>query len=455
MRFSSGFVLSLLMLAYAGTAFADASIRSVVVRGEGERAELAIEGEFSVPTYSVRATNQGRTVVIDVAGAKLPSGGIATKGQASFVKSVVGSTTARGARIEVTLAEALAYRARAESGEIRVSFSRIDANEPAAAAAADASGPLTIEDIHLERRDGRDRVVVKTTRAAEFKIGEPRDGNVNMEIRGARVSPRIDREVQGSSDGLVRRVRVSETNGRVRVSVEGFGAASTTAIREGNRIVWLFAPESSSEPRRSTKTIAREDLFGAGSAGDEEEVSTVDVASFLTDAPLQSRKGEPKFTGRRIDLDFKNADIHDILRLFADVGGLNVVTADNVGGRVTIKMRDVPWDQALDVVLQAKGLGMMRRGNLIRVAQLSTLEKERESAIARLKQREQLAPLETRLVPVSYATAGAVQPRVRELLSSRGSVSVDERTNMLIVRDIVDNLDDVEALVRTLDTQTP
>jgi type IV pilus assembly protein PilQ len=118
-------------------------------------------------------------------------------------------------------------------------------------------------------------------------------------------------------------------------------------------------------------------------------------------------------------------------------------------------MRNVPWDQALDVILQAKGLGMVRRGNLIRVARLETLEKEREAAIARKKQQEILAPLETRLIPVSYASATDLSPRVRELLTQRGTVSVDERTNTLIVRDLLENLDDVEELVRTLDTQTP
>jgi type IV pilus assembly protein PilQ len=139
----------------------------------------------------------------------------------------------------------------------------------------------------------------------------------------------------------------------------------------------------------------------------------------------------------------------------SEVGGVNVVTSDDVSGSVTIRMRDVPWDQALDVILQAKGLGAERRGNLIRVAPNDVLEKERELAIARQKQQIELAPLETRLVPVSYATAKDLQPRVHEVMSPRGIVSVDERTNVLIVRDIVDNLDDVEELVRTLDTQTP
>ncbi len=171
--------------------------------------------------------------------------------------------------------------------------------------------------------------------------------------------------------------------------------------------------------------------------------------------PPRGSSPRKRYVGRRIDLDFKDADIHNILRLLAEVGGVNVVTSDDVTGSVTIRMRDVPWDQALDVILQAKGLGAERKGNLIRVAPQDVLEKERELAIARQKQQIKLAPLETRLVPVSYATAKDLQPRVNEVISSRGTVSVDERTNVLIVRDIVDNLDDVEELVRTLDTQTP
>jgi len=161
------------------------------------------------------------------------------------------------------------------------------------------------------------------------------------------------------------------------------------------------------------------------------------------------------YNGRRMDVDLNNADIHNVLRLLADVGQVNIVTADNVSGSVTIKMRNVPWDQALDVVLQSKGLGMVRGGNIIRVAPLPQLEKEREMAIARRRQELQLAPLETRLIPVSYATAEDLQQRAREVLSGRGSIAVDGRTNVLIARDVAGTLDQVEELVRSLDTQTP
>jgi len=164
--------------------------------------------------------------------------------------------------------------------------------------------------------------------------------------------------------------------------------------------------------------------------------------------------GKKRYTGRRIDLDFKGADIHNILRLLADVGQVNVIVADDVRGDVTIKMRDVPWDQALDVVLRSKGLGSVREGNLLRVAPLALLEKELEAEIARQKQIADVLPIETRLIGVSYAEAATLLDKIRDLLSPRGKVSQDHRTNTLIVSDVTKNLQLIEDLVRNLDTQT-
>jgi type IV pilus assembly protein PilQ len=205
----------------------------------------------------------------------------------------------------------------------------------------------------------------------------------------------------------------------------------------------MFAPD----PKRTERdarvhTLAREKSV---------EVDGEQVAAFLSDLPMQigPSRDSRRYEGRRIDLDLKNADIHNVLRLLSEVGNVNVVTADDVTGTVTIKMKSVPWDQALDIILNAKGLGMVRRGNLIRVAPQAVLEKEREMLIARQKQQVELAPLETRLVPVSYASAGALTGRVKDLLTARGTVSVDERTNMIVVRDVSGSLDDVEDLVRS------
>jgi len=312
---------------------------------------------------------------------------------------------------------------------------------------AQATGPK-IEDVRLEHKDGRDRVVIALSGDAEFRVSTRAGAPPRLEVLGARIGSGAKRRLEAPRGSVFRSVELEQRGDRAVVEVHGADGAVGTAIRSGHRIIWMFSP-TVTETRPRTRTIARERDYAA-------EIDGPEVAGFLSKLPGQVSGASPRrYSGRRIDLDFKDADIHNILRLLSEVGGVNVVTADNVGGTVTIRMRDVPWDQALDVVLQAKSLGMVRQGNLLRVAPLAQLEQEREAAIARQKQQQQLAPLETRLIPVSYATAQNMQPRVRELLTERGTVSVDTRTNMLIVRDIVGQLDDVEDLVRSLDTQTP
>jgi type IV pilus assembly protein PilQ len=211
--------------------------------------------------------------------------------------------------------------------------------------------------------------------------------------------------------------------------------------------------EAPAPSRPPSRVIARDPAPAATPAptGDEAE------AGFLSTVPMQitGARGATTGTGRRIDIDLRDADIHNVLRLLAEVGNVNIVTSDDVSGNVTIRMHNVPWDRALEVILAARSLGMQRDGNIIRIAPQSVLDKERELAIERAKQLQVLEPLETRLVPISYATGAELAPRARELLSGRGSLSVDERTNVLIVRDTAAVLNQIEQLVRSLDTQTP
>jgi type IV pilus assembly protein PilQ len=423
-------------------------IDHVQIDGERDGAFISIEGAFKDPQYAVRTQDDGRLIVIDIEGAALRSGGVKTTGTSSLISRTVTSNTARGARIELKLTDKATYHARANGNRITINLRRGDPMT----GSKDRKSPRTagprIEQVRLEQKDGRDRVVISLAGDADFRVSTRTGSPPRLEVLGAKLGSNTKRRIEAPRGSLIGSVEVEQRGDRAVVEVQGAEGAAGTAIRSGNHIVWMFSP-TSTETRPHSRTIAREKNYAA-------EVDGPEVAGFLSQLPMQvGRKPAKRYSGRRIDLDFKDADIHNILRLLSEVGGVNVVTADNVGGTVTIRMRDVPWDQALDVILQAKGLGMVRQGNLLRVAPLAQLEQEREAAIARQKQQQQLAPLETRLIPVSYATAQELQPRVRELLTERGSVSVDSRTNMLIVRDIVGQLDQVEDLVRSLDTQTP
>ena len=427
---------------------ASSEIDSVRINGAIDGAKVSIKGAFDDPQYAVRAREDGRLIIIDVDDASLPSGGIETSGTNSLVARTVASNTARGARIELTLTGKATYHARATADGITVQLQRGEGSVRGKPKKSKASESAEVEGVRLEQKDGRDRVIISLGGQAEFRVSTRPGAPPRLEVLDARIAAGAKRRIEAPRGSSIGSIELEQKGDRAVVEVHGSEGAAGTAIRSGNRIVWMFSP-TVAETRPHSRTIAREKDYAA-------EVDGPEVAGFLSRLPAQvGGKDSRRYSGRRIDLDFKDADIHNILRLLSEVGGVNVVTADNVGGTVTIRMRDVPWDQALDVVLQAKSLGMVRQGNLLRVAPLAQLEQEREAAIARQKQQQQLAPLETRLVPVSYATAQNMQPRVRELLTERGTVSVDDRTNMLIVRDIVGQLDDVEDLVRNLDTQTP
>lgn len=158
------------------------------------------------------------------------------------------------------------------------------------------------------------------------------------------------------------------------------------------------------------------------------------LALALLGAPALA--ASPRGEQRRVTLDVVRADIHDVLRLLADMRRLNLVVDEEVKGTVTLRLRDVPWRQALETVLASRGLGRELRGEVLRVAPLRKLKEEADRR-AELKQaREQEAPLRTYLIPVNYARAADLLPHVQAQLSPRGRVSVDARTNTLIVTDV-------------------
>lgn len=180
----------------------------------------------------------------------------------------------------------------------------------------------------------------------------------------------------------------------------------------------------------------------------EKEISTVEV-------PPEALGYRKKYTGRKISLDFKDADIHNILRLIADVSGKNVVAGEDVKGKVTVRMLNVPWDQALDVILESMGLGKVSLNNIIRVAPAEKLRKEQEELLKHRAQVEETKELITRIFSVNYASADEMVDQVKGLLSKRGTIQIDKRTNTIIIKDIPENVQLAINLIKKLDTPTP
>lgn len=162
----------------------------------------------------------------------------------------------------------------------------------------------------------------------------------------------------------------------------------------------------------------------------------------------QNQITEPSlWSGERTSFDFKEIDIRDLFRFIADISGLNVILHPSIKGSVTLKLTDVPWDQALDVITRNEGLGYTVEGNVIRIAPLTVLAQE---ATARSRAEEQIAlsaPLVTKIKVLSYAKATELEKIVRRLLTPKGSVIADTRSNMLIITDIGSNVDKILDIV--------
>jgi type IV pilus assembly protein PilQ len=483
-------------------------VRDVKVRAldpASGAAEVEIVGT-SAPTYSVRVAEGGLRLLVDlqdsdVAGAPAAIttpvavlGGVLTQG--------FDSASGRMARLTLSLERPASYRVVPEGNTLRVVLTP---NVPPAAGVFlphAAQATVTVRDVRFERSQDRDatcgpagcdRVVIALEGTPAYSLSTTSTGHLRLELRATSLPTTLARTLDVSAyGGPLKSITTSDdpaTGSTVLELDRAFDTAGTVSCDAGS-LTWSFArpvavhgaaapppPPHADAPSpvgkdggaiRHVVTVAREeqpkdlprietsihDSDPPAGATPAVAVDTAGGGAAGFTSVSNETLAQQRYTGRRIDIDLKDADIHNVLRLLADTGHVNVVTGDDVAGTITIRMRNVPWDQVLDVVLQAKGLGMVRQGNLIRVAPLAQLQKERELKLAQQKQEYELTPLETRLIPISYAQADELQARAKELLSPRGSIAVDERTNVLIARDVPGNLNYIEELVRSLDTQT-
>lgn len=199
---------------------------------------------------------------------------------------------------------------------------------------------------------------------------------------------------------------------------------------------------------------------------------TVDVKPVTSATSNGGTGAQPVYKGQRISLNFQNIPVRSVLQLLADFTGLNIVVSDAVTGNVTLRLKNVPWDQALAIILQAKGLAERRSGNVVMIAPANVIEEQERQQIMALRAQEQLAPLHTEIFQIRYAKAATLAALLQSIrttqssnnpgnnaqtssgvagLSSRGSVVADPRTNSLIVRDTDQGLSNVAKLIQRLD----
>lgn len=186
-----------------------------------------------------------------------------------------------------------------------------------------------------------------------------------------------------------------------------------------------------------------------------EDQYTIEFKAVTKEEAEEQKKDKFGYTGERLSLNFQSIEVRAVLQLIADFTGLNMVTSDAVGGTVTLRLKNVPWDQALDIILKSRGLGMRKDGNVIMVAPSEELAARERLELESSRQVEELAPLRTEFVQINYADTadlmGLIQAEENNLLSDRGNVSIDARTNTLIIQDVASSLESVRGLVTELD----
>jgi type IV pilus assembly protein PilQ len=189
------------------------------------------------------------------------------------------------------------------------------------------------------------------------------------------------------------------------------------------------------------------------------EAATAPITETKTPASSadQTSNSEKKYTGQKLSLDFKDADIKNVFRLLAEVSGLNIVVTNDVNRKVTLRLVEVPWDQALDLLIDTNGLGKEQIGNVVRISSAGQLKAERDALVAARKAEENLEPLQTVYFNINYAKVRDLETKIKTLLSKRpdASLVVDERSNTIMVRDVKKVAEDVSALIAKLDTRTP
>lgn len=237
----------------------------------------------------------------------------------------------------------------------------------------------------------------------------------------------------------------------------GFLAAPSKPLRRGT----LVAAQQPPTPPDNPQQPKEQELAGAAhaeraakvvAATQEPPVSRAEIPVTQNSEPQDG----PKYTGKRISLNLKGVDIRDFFRLIHEVSGLNIIVDPDVSGSVTVVLDDVPWDQALDLVLNNNGLGDRLEGNVLRIARLSTLTSEQEERKKLAMAREDSAPLTTVFRPLSYAKAATIAALLKTwigggALSPRGTVLVDDRSNTLIISDIASHVPRIETIVSKLD----
>jgi type IV pilus assembly protein PilQ len=433
-----GFGLAL-AVGLPAAALAQSMIQSITSSQQGGsdvvRVELS-EALAAVPTgFTIQ---QPPRIAIDIpnAGSALPRPTVDVN--AGNLRSVAVAQAGDRTRLVLNLKQAASYRAQLD-GKALVIFVEPAGTAPAAATVAAAPTGATTT---FAPSQNRDQQVLKDI---DFRRGVDGAGRVIVTLPSSQVG--VDIRQQGASL-LVEFPRSAVPDSlRKRLDVTDFGTPvqTITTTQNGDRVRMLIEPRGNWEH----------------SAYQSDTQFVVEVRPVRVD-PNKLTQG-PGYQGEKLSLNFQNIEVRSLLQVIADFTNFNVVTSDTVTGSLTLRLKDVPWDQALDIILQSKGLGMRKSGNVIWIAPKDEIAIKENAELEASKKKTEIEPVRTQGFQLNYTKAediakglvgtgsGQGGSTTTRILSPRGSVLSEQRTNQLFVTDIPSKLEEIQALIAKID----
>jgi type IV pilus assembly protein PilQ len=387
----------------AGATATAAVISSVAITQAPERAAVRVEGQGRLDVHAGRMQNPDR-LVLDFAGARLAVQKTVIAGISAPVRGVrIGQYRPDVARVVVDLTTATPYQVSRDGEAVVISF-----ETPSTTPVAPVSFVTTLTSRQNEKAHPEFHYSAASPRLAagrsskNLEISAPR-----FALPGELTQPSV---ILASFSGKKEPVRPDSTTQQ---------AAAQQAVQQANTAATTMATTSPTQQ-----------------------------------APAAAAPAAGKYTGEPISVNLKDVDLKDFFRLIHEISGLNVVLDPAVKGSLTIVLDEVPWDQALDIVLQNNSLDKQLNGNVLRVASRSTLKNEAETLRdLERAQAEAIAPVTVPRV-LSYAKAASMAPLLKKFLSSRGDILFDDRSNQLIIRDIPSVIPIIDNLIRNLDRKS-
>jgi type IV pilus assembly protein PilQ len=338
------------------------------------------------------------------------------------------------------------------------------------------------ESMTVVEAQGRTRVVVNLVDMVPYEA-HPEGNNIILTVQSAGSEQSVAQAaVSSSAGGATDRLdnidfrRGEDGQGRIIVSLSD-PSIPVDMQQEGDKIVVdFYRTELPQELERRldvldfatpVKTI---DTYTKGSnvhmvitpmgeydyiAYQSDNQFTIEVKALTREEAEERKKDEFGYSGERLSLNFQDIEVRSVLQLIADFTGINVVVSDTVGGSLTLRLKNVPWDQALDIILKTKGLAMRQTGNVMLIAPSEEIAAREKLELESQKQIEELEPLYSEFIQINYAKADTIASLLKSpettLLSDRGMVTTDERTNTLLVQDTAAKLVEIRKLVARLD----